>query len=109
LPWGKTRTTESSIIVFLNRKQASGLSRKGVGSIFFHLICSRSSQGSGKILKINRPMFSLFSIVIFVLDILAIIEVLKSSKSSGDKILWVLVICLLPIVGLLLYYFIGKK
>jgi hypothetical protein len=54
-------------------------------------------------------MFSLFSIVIFVLDILAIIEVLKSSKSSGDKILWVLVICLLPIVGLLLYYFIGKK
>ncbi|MBN2065951.1 MAG: PLDc_N domain-containing protein, partial [Candidatus Thermoplasmatota archaeon] len=44
-----------------------------------------------------------------ILDILAIIEVLKSSKDTGNKILWIIIILLLPVVGLILYFFIGRK
>lgn len=54
-------------------------------------------------------MKGLLSLVILILDILAIIEVLKSSKDTGNKILWIIIILLLPVVGLILYFFIGRK
>ena len=54
-------------------------------------------------------MKGLLSIVILVLDIIAIIDVLKSSKDTGKKILWILLIVLLPVVGLILYYLVGRK
>lgn len=54
-------------------------------------------------------MKGLLSLVILILDILAIIEVLKSSKDTGNKILWIIIIVLLPVVGLILYFFIGRK
>jgi len=54
-------------------------------------------------------MKGLLSLVILVLDIVAIIDVLKSSMSTGKKVLWVLLILILPVIGLLLYFFIGRK
>lgn len=54
-------------------------------------------------------MQAIISLIILVLDIIAIVEVLKSSAESGKKILWVLVIIFLPLLGLVLYYLIGKS
>ena len=54
-------------------------------------------------------MKGLLSLVILVLDIVAIIDVLKSSMSTGKKVLWTLLILILPVIGLLLYFFIGRK
>lgn len=54
-------------------------------------------------------MKELLSLIILILDILAIIEVLKSSMDTGKKILWIIIILLLPVVGLVLYFFIGRK
>jgi len=54
-------------------------------------------------------MKGLLSLVILVLDILAIIDVFKSSMSTGKKVLWIILILILPVVGLLLYFFIGRK
>lgn len=51
----------------------------------------------------------LFGIVILVLDIWAIIKVLQSGADTGTKILWVVVIVLLPLIGLILWYFLGPK
>ena len=54
-------------------------------------------------------MKSLLSLVILVLDIVAIVDVLKSSMTTGKKVLWILIILILPVIGLLLYFFLGKR
>jgi hypothetical protein len=53
-------------------------------------------------------MYSILGIVVLVLDILAIIDCAKSSKEAGQKLLWILLILILPVVGLILYYLLGK-
>lgn len=52
---------------------------------------------------------SLIGLIIFILDVIAIIEVFKSSKDTLTKLLWTLLILLFPLVGLLIYYFLGRK
>jgi len=52
---------------------------------------------------------SLIGLVVFVLDIIAILDCLKSNMDSGKKVLWILLILILPLAGLLLYYLVGKK
>ena len=54
-------------------------------------------------------MGGLLGLVILVLDIIAIVDIVKSSKDTGNKILWLLLVILLPVIGLILYFLIGKK
>jgi hypothetical protein len=54
-------------------------------------------------------MKGLISLAILVLDIVAIIDVIKSSMDTGKKVLWIILILILPVIGLLLYFFIGRK
>lgn len=51
----------------------------------------------------------LLGVVIFVLDIWVIIQVFQSPSSIGKKILWMLIILLLPLAGLLLWFLFGPK
>ncbi|MBC8645543.1 MAG: PLDc N-terminal domain-containing protein [Thermoanaerobaculia bacterium] len=52
-------------------------------------------------------MFSLLGLLILVLDIIAIASVLKSSADTGTKLLWIVLIILLPVVGMVLYFLMG--
>ncbi len=54
-------------------------------------------------------MSGLLSLVVLVLDIVAILDVAKRSLPTGKKVLWGLLILLLPVVGLILYYLLGRK
>lgn len=54
-------------------------------------------------------MTTILGLVVLVLDIIAIIDVLKSSMATGKKIVWIILILVLPIVGMVLYFLIGKK
>jgi len=47
--------------------------------------------------------------VIFVLNIWAIIKVVQSRASTGFKVLWVVLILMLPVVGLIIWWFAGPK
>jgi hypothetical protein len=51
----------------------------------------------------------LLGAVIFVADIWAIVKTLQSPATPGIKILWVLVIFLLPVVGLIIWFFMGPR
>lgn len=51
----------------------------------------------------------LLGLIILVLDVWAIVKVIGSGASDGSKVLWVVVILLLPVVGLLLWLFLGPK
>lgn len=52
---------------------------------------------------------SFIGLIIFILDIIAIIEIFKSSRDIMTKLLWTLLILLFPLVGILIYYFVGRK
>ena len=52
-------------------------------------------------------MFRLLGILVFVLDIIAIISILKSSADSGTKLLWIVLVILLPFLGMILYFLMG--
>ena len=52
-------------------------------------------------------MFSLLGVVVFVLDVIALVSLLKSGVDSGAKILWALLIILLPVLGMILYFLMG--
>jgi len=54
-------------------------------------------------------MGQLIALVITVLDIIAIVDCLKSTKPNGQKALWIILILVLPLVGLVAYYLVGKK
>lgn len=47
--------------------------------------------------------------IVLVLDIWAVVRVVGSSASVGAKILWSLLIIVLPVVGLIIWYLAGPK
>ena len=51
----------------------------------------------------------ILGLIILVLDIVAIVDALKSSMDTGKKALWIILIILLPVIGMVLYFLIGKK
>ncbi|MBP5944524.1 MULTISPECIES: PLDc N-terminal domain-containing protein [Pseudomonas] len=51
----------------------------------------------------------LIGLIILALDIWAIINVLKSGVSTGMKIVWVLLIILLPVLGLIIWAIAGPR
>jgi hypothetical protein len=52
-------------------------------------------------------MFSLVGLVIMVLDVIALVSLLKSGADGATKILWALLIILLPVLGMILYFLMG--
>jgi hypothetical protein len=51
----------------------------------------------------------LIGLLALILFIVALISILGSGLSTGMKIVWVLVVLLLPIIGAILWFLIGKK
>lgn len=50
-----------------------------------------------------------FGLIILVLDIWAIVKTVQSGKSTGTKVLWIVVILLLPLLGLILWLLFGRE
>ncbi|WP_405239910.1 PLDc N-terminal domain-containing protein [Lentisalinibacter orientalis] len=51
----------------------------------------------------------LFGLIILILDVYAIVKTLGSRASTGSKVLWIVVILLLPLLGLILWALFGPK
>jgi len=51
----------------------------------------------------------LIGLLILVGDIWAIVNTVQSRVSNGAKVLWILVILLLPLLGLLVWLFFGPR
>ncbi|PXW88368.1 phospholipase D-like protein [Nitrosomonas sp. Nm84] len=48
-------------------------------------------------------------LILLVLNVWAIIKVSQSSAATGHKVLWIVLILILPLVGLILWFFLGPK
>lgn len=51
----------------------------------------------------------IFGLLILMADIWAIINVVQSPAGTGSKVLWVVLVLLLPLLGLILWFFLGPK
>ncbi|AHC37005.1 hypothetical protein A7317_20390 [Pseudomonas fluorescens] len=51
----------------------------------------------------------LIGLIILALDIWAIINVFQSGASTGAKVLWILLILLLPVLGLIIWAIAGPR
>jgi len=58
---------------------------------------------------LNYGYHSLWGLLILAGDIWAIINILQSGASNEKKALWVIVVLLLPLIGLILWYFLGPR
>ena len=54
-------------------------------------------------------MVGIVALIVLVLDIIALVDILKISVYVANKALWIILILILPVIGMVLYFLIGKK
>lgn len=52
-------------------------------------------------------MEGILGLLILILDVYAIIKILQSSASGLRKLIWVLVVLILPVIGLIAWFLTG--
>ena len=51
----------------------------------------------------------LTALIIFLFDVIAIIDCVKSQTDQSKRMLWIILIIIFPVLGLILYYLLGKN
>jgi len=51
----------------------------------------------------------LWGLIVLVADVWALVNILQSGADTGTKVLWVVLVIFLPVLGFILWYFIGPK
>lgn len=54
-------------------------------------------------------MNNLLYLAVLVIDILVILDIFKKSWEIGKKLIWTVAVLIFPILGAILYWFIGRK
>ena len=57
----------------------------------------------------NVNVQSLLGLLILIADIWAIVSIFQSGASTGKKVLWIVLVLLLPVLGLILWFFLGPR
>ena len=50
-----------------------------------------------------------FGLLVLIADVWAIISVVNSDRSTGNKVLWVLLILVLPVAGFIIWLLFGPR
>lgn len=51
----------------------------------------------------------LWGLIVLVADVWALVNILQSGADTGTKVLWTVLVIFLPVLGFILWYFIGPK
>ena len=51
----------------------------------------------------------IWGFLVLVADIWAIVTTVQSSATTGKKVLWILLILFLPLLGFILWFFLGPR
>ena len=51
----------------------------------------------------------LFGLLVLAGDIWAIINILQSNGTNGSKVMWIILVVLLPILGLIIWFLAGPR
>jgi hypothetical protein len=58
---------------------------------------------------LNYGYGGVFGLLVLIGDIWAIINILQSSASNEKKALWIVLVVVLPLLGLILWFFLGPR
>jgi hypothetical protein len=56
-----------------------------------------------------REVNGFWGLIVLAADIWAIVNILQSGTSTGKKVLWTLLVILLPVLGFIIWFFAGPK
>jgi hypothetical protein len=48
-------------------------------------------------------------LIVLIADIWAIVNIFQSSGDTGKKVLWTVVVIILPVLGFILWFFLGPR
>ena len=51
----------------------------------------------------------ILGLIILILDVWAIVNIAQSGAPTGNKVLWIVLVLLLPVVGLILWALLGPR
>jgi hypothetical protein len=51
----------------------------------------------------------LWGLIVLIADVWAIVNIFQSSATTGNKVVWTVVVILLPVLGFILWYFLGPR
>ncbi|HWX80195.1 MAG TPA: PLD nuclease N-terminal domain-containing protein [Steroidobacteraceae bacterium] len=51
----------------------------------------------------------LYGLIVLVADVWALINIFQSSADTGRKVLWTVLVIVLPVLGFILWFFLGPK
>ena len=57
----------------------------------------------------GMPYNGILGLLVLIGDVWAIISIFQSGASNEKKALWIVLVVLLPVVGLILWYFLGPR
>jgi succinate dehydrogenase/fumarate reductase cytochrome b subunit len=57
----------------------------------------------------DSGIHSLLGLLILIGDVWAIINIFQSPASNEKKLIWIVAVVLLPLLGLILWYFLGPR
>jgi hypothetical protein len=57
----------------------------------------------------NVEVGGVFGLLLLVANVWAIMNVIQSSASTGSKVLWIVLVLLLPLLGLIIWFFAGPR
>lgn len=54
-------------------------------------------------------MQGLIGLILLVANVIVTVQIVKGRDDSGRKALWIVLVWILPVIGLVLYFLLGKK
>jgi hypothetical protein len=48
-------------------------------------------------------------LIVLIADVWAIVNIIQSGADTGRKVIWTVVVILLPVLGFILWFFVGPK
>jgi hypothetical protein len=51
----------------------------------------------------------LFSLLVLIADVYAIVNIFNSNASTGSKVIWIVVVLVLPLIGFIAWFFAGPR
>jgi len=79
---------------------------RSAGTLAGGVRCLPVTEGDA---KMGLEITGIWGLIILVLDIWAIISIIGSGTGTGAKVLWTLLVILLPVIGFIIWLIFGPR
>ena len=57
----------------------------------------------------NTNVGSILGLLILIADVWAIVNIAQSSATTGSKVLWIVLVLVLPVLGVIVWFLLGPR